>query len=82
MQEERARLKRRRQEEREAEQREAKRMAAQQEGKKVGDAGYRYHARIPRAARPDFIKAPEAAGAVRYCLLACPRAGRMRQGML
>lgn len=61
------RLKRRRQEEREAEQREAKQMAAQQEGKKLGDAGYRYHARIPRASRPDFIKAPESAGAVR-CL--------------
>jgi hypothetical protein len=59
-QEQLAALKRRRQREREAEGRDAKRLAASQEGKKVGDAGYRYHARVPRAAQPDYVNAPQA----------------------
>jgi hypothetical protein len=39
-------------------------MATMQEGKKVGDAGYRYHARVPRAMRPDYVTAPRATNAV------------------
>ena len=47
------------------ESRDAKRLAASQEGKKVGDAGYRYHARVPRAAQPAYVNAPQVSEAVR-----------------
>ena len=60
-----AQLKRRRQQEREVESCDAKRLAASQEGKKVGDAGYRYHARVPRAAQPAYVNAPQVSEAVR-----------------
>jgi hypothetical protein len=69
VQEELQELKRRRREEREVESREAKRAAQQQEGKKVGDAGYRYHARVPRAIRPDYIQPPQMSESVWALLL-------------
>jgi hypothetical protein len=64
VQEELQELKRRRRDEEEFENRETKRVAQQQVGKKVGDPGYRYHARVLRATRPDYIKAPEVPEAV------------------
>ena len=68
MQDELAQLKRQRQLEREVSARDAKRMAASQEGKKVGDAGYRYHARVPRFAQPAYVNAPEVPDSVRAAL--------------
>lgn len=53
------RLKRKREVDRKAEQAETERMIASQEGLKPGEGGYRYHARVPKAARLDYIKQPE-----------------------
>ena len=73
-------LKRQRARERESEAADAKRLAAAAEGSRIGDAGYRYHARVPRAARPDYVTAPAVADNVRFCLF-CRCAVRLSMKM-
>lgn len=40
----------------------------------VGDPGYQYHARVPRQARPDYIRVPQSSVVVRAPIaLGCRR---------
>ena len=71
------RLKRQRARERDQDAADAKRQAAAQEGKRVGDAGYRYHARVPKTAAPDYVQPPPVSENVR----AAPAAPRQRGGV-
>lgn len=58
-------VKRRRVIDQERENQERRRLERNSEAQ-VGDPGYQYHAKVPRQARPDYIRAPASAVVVRF----------------
>lgn len=51
-------MRRRRELDRRREESEQRRLKEHQEGQRIGDSGYRYHARVPKLLRPDYVRVP------------------------